>query len=329
MMLPSALQGTRIRCQAGASENMSKSFATFTQITVFVRVAELGSLSAAARELNLSPSAVSKSLSQLEDRLGVLLVKRTTRSMTLTDSGRIMLERANGILSDVESTLDATRQSQRLEGTLRVTCSIAFGSKQLTPIVGRYLGAYPDVDARVTLDDRLVNLAEENFDVAVRITVDTDSGYAARKLAPIHWVYCAAPAYLARHEAILEPSDLMRHQCLVYPEMTMNGAWTFRRETMVQHIGIASRLTSNSSLALREAALQGYGVACLPTYLVSHDILSGHLKLVVPEYRAAISHSLYAMYYRSRYARAVIRSFIDFLVADIGEVPVWDRALSS
>ncbi|VVE08928.1 LysR family transcriptional regulator [Pandoraea terrae] len=116
-----------------------KHLAAFTQITVFVRIAEQGSMSAAARELNLSPSAVSKSLAQLEERRGVLLVKRTTRSLTPTDSGRIIFERANDILSDLETTLDAARQTKSPEGNLRVTCSMAFGSKQLTPIVGRYL----------------------------------------------------------------------------------------------------------------------------------------------------------------------------------------------
>ncbi|SAL02940.1 LysR family transcriptional regulator [Caballeronia calidae] len=185
-----------------------KSFATLTQITVFVRIGELGSLSAAARELNLSPSAVSKSLAQLEERLGVLLVKRTTRSLTLTETGRIMFERANAILSEIDTTLDEARQSQRIKGTLRLTCSIAFGSRQLTPILSRYLDVQSEVDANISLDDHCVNLAEENFDVAIRITSNTDSTYAARKLAMIHWAYCASPDYLSSHGAIEEPDDL-------------------------------------------------------------------------------------------------------------------------
>ncbi|VVE43232.1 LysR family transcriptional regulator [Pandoraea terrae] len=304
-----------------------KRFASFTQIAVFVRIAELGSLSAAARDLNLSPSAVSKSLAQLEDQLGVLLVKRTTRNLTLTDSGRIIFERANDILADLETTLDAARQSKNPEGNLRITCSMAFGSKQLTPILGRYLDGNPKVTASIALDDRLSNLVEENYDLAARITSRTDFGYAARKLATIHWVYCAAPDYLDSNEPIRAPTDLVRHRCLVYPTMTLGGAWSFRRGENTQQIAVKTALESNSSLALREAALHGHGVACLPTYLVSPDIIQGALRVVVPEYRSAITHTLYAMYYRSKYANALVRSFIDFVVDDVGAVPHWDRAL--
>ncbi|MBP0623378.1 LysR family transcriptional regulator [Cupriavidus consociatus] len=304
-----------------------KNFASLTQINVFLRIAELGSLSAAAKELNLSPSAVSKSLAQLEERLGVLLVKRTTRSLTLTDSGRIIVQRANDILSDLETTMDAARQIRNPEGNLRITCSMAFGSKQLTPIVGRYLDDQPKVSASIALDDRLSNLAEENYDLAVRITSRTDCGYAARKLATIHWVYCAAPGYLDAHESIHEPADLVQHRCLVYPAMTLNGAWSFLGERDTKQIAIKTALESNSSMALREAAIHGQGVACLPTYLVSSDIIQGALMIVVPQYRSAIAHTLYAMYYRSKYANALVRSFIDFVVDDIGRMPPWDRAL--
>ncbi|AFQ51159.1 MULTISPECIES: LysR family transcriptional regulator [Burkholderia] len=307
-----------------------KNFASLTQITAFVRIAELGSLSAAARELNLSPSAVSKSLAQLENRLGVLLVKRTTRSLTLTDSGRIIFERANDILADLEVTLDAARQSKSPEGNLRLTCSMAFGSKQLTPILGRYLDARSQVSASIALEDRLTNLVEENFDLAIRITSRADSSYAARKLATIHWVYCAAPAYLDSNESIREPADLMQHRCLVYPAMTVNGAWTFsdgQRTHQVQQIPVKSVLDSNSSLALHEAALQGLGVACLPTYLVSSDVVQGALRVVVPDHRPIITHTLYAMYYRSKHANMLVRNFIDFVVADIGDIPHWDRAV--
>ncbi|MEM5312556.1 LysR family transcriptional regulator [Paraburkholderia sp. JHI869] len=304
-----------------------KSFASLTQITVFVRIAELGSLSAAGRELELSPSAISKNLSQLEEHLGVLLVKRTTRSLTLTDSGRVIFERASGILADLETTLDAARHSKNLQGNLRLTCSMAFGAKQLTPVLGRYLDAHSEVSASISLDDRLTNLVEENFDVAVRITSRTDSSYAARKLATIHWVYCAAPGYLDANESIHKPADIRRHRCLTHPAMTTEGAWTFRGKNDSQTVTIRSVLDSNSSLALHEAALQGKGVACLPTYVVASDILKGALQIVLPEYCPAETHTLYAMYYRTKYANALVRSFIDFVVDDIGRIPPWDREL--
>jgi len=305
-----------------------KNFASLTQITVFARIAELGSLSAAARELNITPSAVSKSLAQLEERLGVLLVKRTTRSLTLTDSGKIILERANAIIADIDTTLDAAQQFGRPDGLLKITSSLAFGSRQLPSVLGRYFAQYPSVRASIALEDRCVDLAEEAYDIALRITAGTDWGLAARRLAPIHWVYCASPAYLQNHDTIVKPDDIHQHACLVYPTMTLDKSWTFRRGDETHYIPVQGKLTSNSSMALREAAVDGQGIACLPTYVVSKDILDGSLQLVLPEYKCAIVHTLYAMYYRSKYSKPLIRSFIDFMVEDYGDVPPWDRELS-
>ena len=300
-----------------------KNIASLTQVSVFVRIVELGSLSAAARELNLTPSAVSKSLAQLEHRLGMLLVKRTTRSLKLTDAGKVIYERANAIVQDVEDTLDAARQLQNCEGSLRITSSIAFGAKQLPRLVAAYMAANPAIDVNISLDDRCVNLAEENYDIALRITSGTDWGYAARKLAPIKWVYCASPRYLDRYGLVRRPQDVLNRDCLVYPAMTMSGNWVFDGPESV-HVKVRPKLVSNSSLALREAALAAVGIACLPTYLVADDIAEGKLVTVAPDYRCAISHELYAMYYRSRFVNPVVRSFIDFLVEFLKDGGSWE-----
>lgn len=300
--------------------------ASLAQVSVFVRIAELGSLSAAARDLHLTPSAVSKSLAQLEQRLGVLLIKRTTRTLTLTEAGRAVFDRATTLLADVENTLDAARQHQRPEGTLRVTSSIAFGARQLPGLMAGYLEAFPLVDAHIALDDRFVNLAEENYDVAIRITGGTDWGYAARRLATIRWLYCAAPAYLDKHGPIHQPQDLYQRSCLVYPAMTLSGQWAFSGPDTV-HVAVKSRLVSNSSLALREATLDGLGVACLPAYLVADDIAQGRLAIVAPAYTCAITHDLYAMYFRSRYINPVVRSFVDYLADALEGVPSWEATL--
>jgi DNA-binding transcriptional LysR family regulator len=305
-----------------------KNLASLSQIMVFTRIAETGSLSAAARDLNVTPSAVSKSLAQLEERLGILLIKRTTRSMTLTEGGRALLQRTAAILDNFEEALDETHQfrSQPM-GPLRLTSSVAFGCAQLSSIIGRFIEVFPHVQANISLDDRCVNLAEENYDVALRITASTDWGYAARRLASIHWVYCAAPGYLERHGRIETPEDLARHHCLVYPAMTLDGAWTFQRGEEVRHVKVQGRLVSNSSLALLAATLEQHGVACLPTYAVAGNIVAGDLAIVLPHYRAAITHTLYAMYFRSKYANPATRGFIDFIAADLGPEPPWDRAL--
>jgi DNA-binding transcriptional LysR family regulator len=306
-----------------------KNFASLTQITIFSRIAELGSLSSAARELSLSPSAVSKSLSLLEERLGVLLIKRSTRSLVLTEHGRIILERANAILSDVENTLDVARQFVKPEGNLRISSSIAFGSKQASLFLSKYLDAYPKVNANLLLDDRLINLAEEDVDVVLRITSDTTWTYAARKLAPIRWIYCASPTYLASKPRIQSPEQIDQLECLVYPAMTKDGAWSFLKYGKPISIRPSPRLSSNSSIALREAAVAGQGIACLPTYLVSGDIINGQLSIVLPDYEPAIHHTLYAMYYRSKYSNPMVRSFIDHLVVEFGETPPWDKEIEN
>ncbi len=306
---------------------LMKNFASLTQITIFSKIAEVGSLSAAARELHLTPSAVSKSLAQLEERLGVLLIKRSTRSLILTEHGRIILERANAIITDVENTLDVARQFGKPEGNLRITSSIAFGCKQASRVISKYLSVYPKVDANLSLDDRRVNLAEENYDVALRITSEVNSSYAARKLAEVRWVYCASPLYLSEHAPIRHPDDIATHACLVYPSMTKEGAWSFQQAEQTVVVKVKARLASNSSLALLEAALAGQGVACLPTYLVGEYIVSKQLQIVMPDYVSGINHTLYAMYYRSKYANPLVRSFIDFLVSEFGEHPPWEKAL--
>lgn len=305
-----------------------KNLASLSQIMVFCRIAETGSLSAAARELNVTPSAVSKSLAQLEQRLGVLLIKRTTRSMTLTEGGRALLQRTGALLDTFEEALDEAHQFRSHPiGPLRLTSSVAFGCAQLSSITGRFIEGFPDVQVNISLDDRCVNLAEEDYDVALRITASTEWGYAARRLAPIRWVYCAAPGYLERHGGIHTPDDLAAHHCLVYPSMTLGNAWTFERGDAVQHIKVQARMVSNSSLALLAATLEQHGVACLPTYAVADHILSGKLEIVLPQYRSAITHTLYAMYFRSKYANPATRAFIDFIADELGALPPWDAAL--
>jgi DNA-binding transcriptional LysR family regulator len=306
-----------------------RTFASLSQLMVFAKIAETGSLSNAAREMNLTPSAVSKSLAQLEERIGVLLIKRTTRSLSLTEHGRAFLERTAALLSEAEETFaEASGFRSEPRGTLKITTSMAFGYAQAPGLIGRYMQRFPDVVTRVVLDDRFVNLSEQDIDVALRITASNDWTYAARKLADIHWVYCASPAYIERHGPLTRPQELERHRCLVYPAMTMNGAWTFREQGRIHEVPIRGNLISNSSLILLEAAIDGQGVACLPTYIVAKSIVDGRLRVVLPAFRAAVSHTLYAMYFQRRYSNPLIRSFVDFAAEEFAPTPPWDAALA-
>jgi DNA-binding transcriptional LysR family regulator len=305
-----------------------RSLGSLSQIIVFAKIAELGSLSSAARELNLTPSAVSKSLSQLEEHIGVLLIKRTTRSLALTEHGKSFLERVSILLNEVEETFaQASSFREEPRGTLKITTSMAFGYAQAPKLIGRYMEQYPEVVTRVALDDRFVNLSEQDCDIALRIAASSDWTYEARKVTDIHWVYCASPDYIERFGPLTHPTNLERHRCLIYPAMTLNGAWAFRDSSVIHEVPIRGSLISNSSLILLEAAVDGQGVACLPTYIVAKRILDGELSIVFPTFRAAISHTLYAMFFQRKYSSPLIRSFVDFAVKEFGPIAPWDLSL--
>jgi len=307
-----------------------KFFSSFSQIVVFVKIAETGSLTKAAHELNLTPSAISKSLSQLENSMGTLLIKRTTRSAILTEQGRAFYIKASEVLNDLEGAVSQIQQFNRMPtGTLRITSSVAFGCMQLASAVNRYMDEYPYVDTQISLNDHIVNLSEENYDIALRITSATNWNYAARKLAEIRWVYCASPEYLRQNPPINKPNDLYMHKCLVYPAMTTKGSWGFIniRTDEVSEVEIHGRLICNSSLALHISALEGQGVACLPTYIASRTIAEKKLIQVLPDYRSTQTHTLYAMYFHSKYQNPLIRSFIDFMVDLWTPLPPWEKDL--
>lgn len=312
--------------------SLMKNFASLPQLIIFAKVAEAGSLSKAAKELNITPSAVSKSLTLLESRMGVLLVKRTTRNMALTEHGQSFFRRVATILRDVEQALDEL-DSFKLhpKGILRVTCSTAFGSMQLMNLVGRYMDLYPEVDVRVSLDDRHANLSEENYDLAVRITTGTDWSYTARKLARVRWIYCASPNYLDRNGRPTSVEDIFqsgRHRFLAYPTQDTQGSWIQWQEGELRHqVKVDGGSDCNSSLALMVAALNGTGIACLPTYIASSSVIDGKLEMLFPAERPENDQTLYAMYFQSRYTNPLIRTFIDFLVREIIPVPSWDKAL--
>ncbi|MBR0859216.1 LysR family transcriptional regulator [Bradyrhizobium liaoningense] len=283
------------------------------KLELFVRAVEAGSLSKAARSMNLTPSAVSKGLSQLEDQLGTTLLKRTTRNMVLTDSGALMYERATSILRDAESALNAALQFREPCGTLRVSCSVALGCTQLSPMLRDFMRIYPKVQVSLSLDDRLVDLSSEEFDVALRITSRHDWDYPGRLLASISWVYAASPNYLRESPALRVPEDLMHHSCLLYPAMTVHREWGFLQDRRLKTIKIPCSAVSNSSLALAEMAIDDCGIVCIPRYVAQKYLSDGRLEIVLPDYRPAIEHRLYAMYFKTRHSNPALRAFVDFL----------------
>ncbi|THF25787.1 LysR family transcriptional regulator [Pseudomonas atacamensis] len=300
--------------------------AYLSKLEIFVKVVETGGLSQAGRELNLSPSAVSKSLAQLEAFLGTALIKRSTRNITLTESGKNIFHKVTLILQDVESTINAAKQYNEPMGSLKVTTPIAFSHSQLAKIMGAFTEKHPKINTTITLEDRCANLSEEEFDVALRITDRTTWDYPAKYLTEINWVYCASQGYLNKNGDVKDPQHLEKHCCLVYPSMTTNGAWSFIKDGLYSEVKVKGRIVSNSSLALIAMAVDDCGIVCAPAYAVADRINEGTLKVVLPEYKPAISHSLYAMYFKTKVHNPSVRAFIDFLASKFEHGAPWDSA---
>jgi DNA-binding transcriptional LysR family regulator len=297
---------------------------TLQEITVFARIVGTGSLSAAARDLGMSPAVVSRRLAALEARLGVRLLNRTTRSLHLTDEGAAYYETCNRVLADIEEA-DAAVTAGRAEprGVLRVALPAAFGHQHVAPLVPKFAERYPDVQLALSLSDRTVNLVEEGFDLAVRIADLADSSLAARKLAPNRRVVCASPAYLARHGEPRTPEDLLKHNCLSM-DFTMN--WDYRDpDGKAGSVRVSGRYACDNWEVLREWALAGLGVALKSTWDVRRHLEDGSLVSLLPRYTFASEVAIYAVYPHRRYLPAKTRAFIEFLAESFGPEPYWDR----
>lgn len=285
---------------------------------VFVKAVELGSLSAAADELDISSQLAGKQMRALEQGLGIKLLNRTTRRQSLTDAGRMFYERAKSILSemaDAEALLAETRAVPR--GRLRISAPITFGSRALAPLIPEFLKQYPEVSADLSLSNRTVDLIDEGFDVVFRTGELPDSGLLARRLAPYRMVLCAAPAYLKSAGALRTPEDLPRHECLVFSHTTLRTQWVFDGPQGRESVSINGRFSTDSSEALRAAAVAGQGIVLQPHELLAEDIEAGRLLRLLPAYEPA-ARPLHVLYAPDRRMTPKLRSFLDFAVLKFG-----------
>ena len=301
---------------------------TLNQMAVFARVVATGSLSAAARELSLSPAMVSRRLAALEARLGVRLVNRTTRSLHLTDEGAQYYESCARVLAEIEQAdaeVSAGRQSP--QGTLRVALPASFGNQYVAPLVPQFARRYPDVQLLLSLSDRTVNLVEEGFDLAIRIANLADSSLAARKLAPNRRVVCASPAYLARHPQPRTPQDLAQHNCLIAGDFS--STWDYKGpDGKPGSVRVTGRYVCDNWEVLREWALAGMGIALKSTWDVRRHLEDGSLVSLLRDYSFHGDVAIWAVYPHRRHLPAKTRAFIDFLAASFGPEPFWDRPRS-
>jgi DNA-binding transcriptional LysR family regulator len=294
---------------------------------VFARVAQLGTLSAAARALGMSQTMATKHLAGIEERLGIKLMHRTTRRLTLTEAGRRYLEAAERIITEVHDA-EASAAADRVDprGMLRVSASVSFGWRELAPLIPEFAAAYPAVEVDLGLNDRFVDLIEEGWDVAIRIGTLDDSTMIARKIAPCGVVVCAAPSYLAQRGTPRSVNDLASHNCLGYTLSRAFGPdhWPFGTDGKVV-VPIKGDPRANSGDALLAMALAGQGLTYLPTFLVCAELRAGRLVSVTLDHPTMQLPGIFAVYPADRRPPAKVRVFIDFLVARFGPVPPWER----
>ena len=287
----------------------------FDAMTVFTRVVEAGSLSAAARSIPMSLTSVSRHLAALEQRLGAQLLRRTTRHLSLTDEGRLVYDRAKMILSELqemETTLSANRSEP--SGRLRVSAPVLMGRLLIAPRLPAFLAQYPLVDIDLLLIDRAVNLVEEDIAVAVRIGRLPHSSLVARKLADVRMMICAAPSYLARRGTPAVPADLREHDCLVFSETLGPIEWHFQSPKGRASVKVQGRLCTNNLDSLVSAAVGGAGIARVPSWQVSAHMSAGRLQALLSNYERPAA-PVHAVFQRSKGASAKIRAFIDYLIA--------------
>ena len=295
-------------------------------ISAFVHVAEAKSFTAAAESMGMSRSAVGKSVVRLEDRLGVRLLQRTTRSVSLTGEGAVFHERCIRILADLdEAEMSMLSHSQAPRGRLRLELPVSFGRLHVLPIVNRFMRKWPEISVNVSFNDRFVDLIDEGIDLAIRLGGSDDSRLMTRLLAPHRLVTCATPAYLQRYGIPTEVDQLAEHSCLAFVHGGRPVEWRYTIDGHIRSITINGRFSSSNAEAVRDATLAGYGIAKLATFLISDDLRAGRLVRVLDEV-AADGPSVRAVYPSSRHLSPKVRSFIDELVDAWRPEPPWDLA---
>ncbi len=288
-----------------------------TALKVFRCVVDQGSFASAARKMGLSPAAISKNINELEAHLSVGLLNRTTRRMSLTEAGSTYYERITRVLDDLQeadTTLSSMRDMPR--GVLRVSAPLTVTLVCLSSAIPRFLEKYPDVSIDLNLNDRRVNIVEEGFDVAIRGSDNLeDSGLIARKLMTMDRVLCGSPEYFKHNGSLDNPEDLSKHNCVQFSLSDHANEYTFRNSDRKVSIPINGRYKVSSSLAVRDALRDGFGVSLIPRVYVQEDLKSGRLQSVLDDW-SANETILYAVYPSKRYVVSKVRAFLDFLIKE-------------
>lgn len=286
---------------------------------VFARVVDEGSFSAAARALGMSLPGVSKQVARLDLQLEARLLHRTTRRLSLTEAGDVFHERCLRLLDDARAAQDSVRSLHDApRGLLRVSAPMSFAAGELSPLLPGFLARYPELRLELDASDRLVDLADEAFDVAIRLTEHPPEGLVARPLHGLRRVVCASPEYLRAHGEPLHPSELARHNCLTYPRVDEGARWRFERDGEHIEIPVQGNLRTNSTELLLRSARGGLGLLRVRDYTVRHDLRRGALREVLREWSPRARAAIHLLYLPNRRLPPKARVFIDFLLQAYG-----------
>jgi DNA-binding transcriptional LysR family regulator len=296
-----------------------------SDLEIFARVARTGNMSAAGREMGLSPAVISKRISQLEDRLGARLFQRTTRHLTLTETGAGYFKRVVDILSLCEEAEDfVSRRNTKPRGLLKVTMPTTFARLHVAPYLGAFLARYPDIELDVHLTDSYIDIIRDGFDLAIRIGELEDSSLVARKIAPDNRYICGSPAYLEKNGTPTSLADLDRHNCL---SAGAQDIWRLEGPEGQRQIRTNGNIRSNSGELIREALLGGLGLGLRSTWDVGPELKNGDLKVVLPQYRGSSNVAIYAVYPCREFMPAKVNVLIEFLAELYGPEPYWDKGM--
>ncbi|MBT8570936.1 LysR family transcriptional regulator [Polynucleobacter paneuropaeus] len=286
----------------------------FQEITTFTAVVDAGSFVKAADRLNMSKAAVSRHLVDLETRLGIRLLHRTTRKLSLTEEGELFYERCKEILETIESAEnEITSHTEDVSGQIRINAPFSFGIRKLAPLWGIFHQKYPKVTLDVVLSDRLVDVVDEGYDIAIRIAALTNSTMVSKKLTTTRIILCASPTYLKEHGTPKKPADLMNHQVINYSYWAGKEEWSFDGPNGGESVNIKPFMQTNNGDTCLSAALAHQGIVLQPSFIVGDAIRAGDLVEIMPKYKS-IELGIYAIFPTRKHIAPKVRVLIDFLV---------------
>lgn len=294
----------------------------FDHLRLFIRISSTCNISLAGKELDLSPAVASAHINKLEDSLGVKLIHRTTRKVSLTEEGQTFLPYAEDVLASVEAAKSSVGSGSTIpQGTLRITAPASFGRMHIVPALKHFMSDYPDLKVDLRLSDSIVDMVEGGFDIAIRNASLNDSTLIARKLAQDNRILCASPDYIIQHGLPQTPADLANHQCI---DLIGIDSWTFKTPDGQIKMRNQSYLRADNGESIRDASIGGMGITICSKWCAYQQLRSGKLVQVLTEYPLVSDTAIWAVYPSSRLLAPKVRAFIDFFTEYFGSKPYWE-----